>query len=72
MNRDHETQHLLQQQYNSLDKPFYHSSMAIDDNSYKPTSIMQFNDLTKSKRRQVKNACGIVKPLLVADTIVHH
>ncbi|KAG2204681.1 hypothetical protein INT47_011976 [Mucor saturninus] len=33
--------------------------MSTEDtaNSYKSTSIMQFNELTKSKRRQVKNAC---------------
>lgn len=54
---------LLQQKYHSLDTESYHNNIPIDDttNSYKPTSIMQFNELTKSKRRQVKNACGEVE-----------
>lgn len=58
---------LLQQQYNGTDNPSYHTNMSTgnttDNNNYKPTSIMQFNDLIKSKRRQVKNACGKVKAL---------
>ncbi|KAI7894186.1 uncharacterized protein EV154DRAFT_108843 [Mucor mucedo] len=56
---DNNMQLLLQQKYHSLDTGSYHSNMSTDDtaNSYKPTSIMQFNELTKSKRRQVKNAC---------------